>query len=214
MAARILRGTRLIALLEIAFIIILAMKVQFSGAAVCALLLLALHRRPVLRQMFSVRGSWRSRLRLAVAVAAVVWAGVLLVVSLLSAAGLPRPDYSLLADWLESDSTALLLALVWVWTTVAFGEEILARGFLIDRLETLFRGLQGAVWLAVGVAAILFGLAHRDQGPGGMVLTGMIGLLLGWLYVHQQRNLWTNVLVHGLVDTVAVVLLFFGVSFA
>jgi hypothetical protein len=36
---------------------------------------------------------------------------------------------------------------------------------------------------------------------------------LGALYLRQNRRLWTNVLVHAMIDTTAMLLLFFGVDF-
>jgi len=100
-----------------------------------------------------------------------------------------------------------------VWTAVAFGEEVLGRVFLIDRFESIFKGLPGATPLAVILAAVLFGLAHAYQGIGGAIQAGTIGLILGILYLYQKRSIWTNVVVHGTVDTIAMLLLFFGVKF-
>jgi membrane protease YdiL (CAAX protease family) len=63
------------------------------------------------------------------------------------------------------------------------------------------------------LAAVLFGLAHAYQGIGGAIQAGTIGLILGILYLYQKKSIWTNVVVHGTVDTVAMLLLFFGAKF-
>lgn len=205
-------ASRAVALAEVMLVVVVAWRVEFTVAALAGLILLALHRRDMLRTMFSVRGSWRARVRIALAMTAAIWALTLAFVALLPVIGIPLPDYSVLSGWIEGNPTALPLALRWVWTTVPFGEELLARGFLIDRLEAVLRGIPGALLLAVTASAALFGLAHRYQGPGGMLLTGSIGLVLGWLYIRQGRNLWANVIVHALVDTVAIVLVYFGIA--
>jgi membrane protease YdiL (CAAX protease family) len=100
-----------------------------------------------------------------------------------------------------------------VWTTVAFGEEVLGRVFLIDRFEAIFKGIPWNTKLSVLLASILFGLAHAYQGLSGIILTATIGLIVSILYLYQKRSIWTNVVVHGMVDTVAMVLLFLGVKF-
>jgi hypothetical protein len=91
------------------------------------------------------------------------------------------------------------------WTTVGFGEEMLFRGFLFTRLENLFgRGRAGTLgaWLAQGA---LFGLPHIYQGVGGTISTGLIGLVLGGLYLRSGRNLAASIVLHGTIDTVSLV---------
>jgi len=57
--------------------------------------------------------------------------------------------------------------------TAGVCEEFLYRGFAMAALSRA--GL--ATWLVVVVTAILFGLAHAYQGRGGMIGTGLLGLL-------------------------------------
>jgi membrane protease YdiL (CAAX protease family) len=70
-----------------------------------------------------------------------------------------------------------------------------------------------ATALAVLAAAIMFGLAHSYQGPGGAQLAAGVGLILGLVYIQQHRTICVKALVHGMVDTTAMVLLFLGVRF-
>ncbi|MEE2526461.1 CPBP family intramembrane glutamic endopeptidase [Hyphobacterium sp. HN65] len=91
-----------------------------------------------------------------------------------------------------------------VWTSAAFGEEIFFRSYLIRRVEALLPGVKWAAALAVIIAATGFGIAHMYyQGVRGLVVTGVIGLALGTLYLVYKRNLWPLVLAHGAVDTLA-----------
>ena len=205
---------RIIALLEIGLVCTITKLFGTADGTITAILLLVLHRRNVLIQMVKSVISWQSRLRIAVLFTVLIWVLILLLPQLLSFAGLARPDYSSFAEQLQGNLTALISILLKVWTTVAFGEEILGRVFLIDRFEAVFKGNPGGTVLSVISASILFGLAHGYQGPGGIILAGVIGLIVSGLYLYQKRSIWTNVVVHGMVDTIAMVLLFFGVKFS
>ena len=184
-----------------------------ADGALVAILFLVLRRRTVLIQMVKSVISWKSRLRIAVLFTIVIWILILLLPRLLSFAGMPKPDDSSFAEQIQDNTAALVSILLRVWTTVAFGEEVIGRVFLIDRFEAIFKGIPWNTHLSVILASILFGLAHAYQGVSGIILTATIGLIVSILYLYQKRSIWTNVVVHGMVDTVAVVLLFFGVKF-
>ena len=59
---------------------------------------------------------------------------------------------------------------------------------------------------------MLFGCGHYYKGPVGMLDSAMAGLILGAAYLLSRRNLWVAILGHGLIDTVAVVAVYFGWS--
>ena len=203
---------RVIALVEILMVSVIAKELGTTEAAITAVLLLSLHRQEVLMNMCKSVRSWHSKLSIVAVFTAAIWILILLFTPLLSYLGLPYPDYSSFAE-IQGNTNLLVLMLLRVWTAVAFGEEVLGRVFLIDRFESIFKGLPGATPLAVVLAAVLFGLAHAYQGIGGAIQAGTIGLILGILYLYQKRSIWTNVVVHGTVDTIAMLLLFFGVKF-
>ena len=56
----------------------------------------------------------------------------------------------------------------------------------------------------------LFGFSHYQQGPTGIIEEGSDGLILGLIYLAWQRNLAIPIVVHGVCDTIDVVLLFLG----
>jgi len=60
------------------------------------------------------------------------------------------------------------------------------------------------------LVSVLFGYGHYYKGPAGIIESGIAGLILGAAYMLSGRNLWTCVLAHGFIDTVAVIALFFG----
>jgi len=114
--------------------------------------------------------------------------------------GIPR-DLSAF-DFLRGDTGAFLRLLPLVWLSAAIGEEIVFRGFLIGRLELAFGGASRiATSAAVILATTLFAFAHAYQGPTGILITGILGLVFAVLYVATGRNLWTNIVAHGVYDT-------------
>ncbi len=116
----------------------------------------------------------------------------------LSAVETVRGDPLRLAAWLAQ-----------AWTLAAFGEEMVFRGYLIRRVADLVGHSRVGLTLALVISSVFFGWAHRYQGPAGMVATGSIGALLGLVYL-RERNLWTVILCHALVDTTALVAIYSG----
>ena len=121
---------------------------------------------------------------------------------LMEAIGLDAPDAGFVLE-LVTESPALFA--LWVigvaWLAAGFGEEVLYRGWLTDRLERL-PGLSGKLWPVILIQAVLFGLPHAYQGLGGMIVTGLVGVLFGWIRLRQGGNLWAVILAHAAVDTV------------
>lgn len=76
-------------------------------------------------------------------------------------------------------------------TANSIAEEVAMRGYLITRLEELWRSR----WLAVAVSAALFGSYHVYLGTHGTVSVAITGVLYGWFYVWQRR-LWPLVIAH------------------
>ena len=122
-------------------------------------------------------------------------------------AGVPI-DQSALGE--PGDARALWIWLGQAWTLAAFGEEMVFRGYLISRLDDLVGVTPTGRAVALVISSGLFGLAHAYQGLAGVIATGMIGAILGVLYLVSRRNLWVVILCHGIVDTVALTAIYFG----
>ncbi len=73
----------------------------------------------------------------------------------------------------------------------AFSEELIARGYLVTRLERLLRSRAASLV----VSAALFASWHAYQGPDGVLRTFAFGLVLGGLFVGLRR-LWPLVVLH------------------
>ena len=107
-------------------------------------------------------------------------------------------------DYLKGNLPLVLLTLLSVYVTASFGEEVIYRGFLINRLAELFSGGKASWAVAVVISSIVFGLIHYQWGPAGMVQTGFMGLALGISYLLVRRNLWVTILAHGYLDTILI----------
>jgi len=81
--------------------------------------------------------------------------------------------------------------------TAGFCEELLYRGFL---LQYLLPGYGG--WTSVALTALVFGLGHAYQGVGGVLKTGMFGLVMAGVVV-LGGSIWPAVILHGAVDIIS-----------
>lgn len=107
----------------------------------------------------------------------------------------------------------LMILLPWlaaVWTIVAFGEEMVFRGYLMNRIADLV-GRTRAGWVSSLLGgAMFFGLAHAYQGLAGIISTAEIGLFLGILYLVNRRNLWMNIVCHAVIDSISLIALYYS----
>jgi membrane protease YdiL (CAAX protease family) len=88
----------------------------------------------------------------------------------------------------------------WGWAFASLGsagivEELVFRGLLIPAGLSL--GLSAVVALAV--SSLLFGLAHLYQGPAAVVVTGLLGFMLGCALL-LTGSLLPAVAIHVLMD--------------
>lgn len=104
----------------------------------------------------------------------------------------------------------LLLFVVLSWTLAAFGEEMVWRGYLMNRVADL-GGRTRLAWAVSLIAVhVMFGFAHSYQGITGILDEGLMGLLLGLIYLGAGRNLWVPIIAHGISDTTDFLLIFLG----
>ncbi len=104
-------------------------------------------------------------------------------------------------DFLRNNLGAFLLSLASVYVISSFGEEVIYRGFLINRVAELGSGSKAAWWAAVVFSAVVFGSVHYAWGGAGIVQTALAGLALGASYLVVGRNLWVTILAHVYLDT-------------
>jgi hypothetical protein len=103
-----------------------------------------------------------------------------------------------------------LLYLLLIWVLAAFGEELVYRGYLMNRLAGVFHGTRAAWVVSLVVISVVFGCSHVGQGATGVAENIWDGLLLGVLYLACGRNLAAAIIAHGVTDTVDVLLMYLG----
>jgi membrane protease YdiL (CAAX protease family) len=103
-----------------------------------------------------------------------------------------------------------LVAIALIWILAAFGEELVYRGYLMNRVADLGRGTRTAWIVSLFVISALFGFSHYQQGLTGIIEEGSDGLILGLMYLAYRRNLAIPIVAHGVCDTIDIALLFLG----
>ena len=108
-------------------------------------------------------------------------------------------------DYLKDNVGMLLLTLGGVYIVSSFGEEVIYRAFLINRISELGHETKKATIIAVILSSIIFGLVHYEWGPMGIVQTGFMGLAMGICYIKLKKRLWILILAHAYMDTILMV---------
>lgn len=103
-----------------------------------------------------------------------------------------------------------LFFIVLLWVLAGLGEEIVYRGYLMNRVAGLFRNSRTAWVVSLFAVSIVFGCAHLGQGTTGMVENIWDGLLLGALYLACGRNLAAPVIAHAMTDAIDFILIYLG----
>jgi uncharacterized protein len=109
-----------------------------------------------------------------------------------------RGPIQVLAERILPQSMVDLFPYLALAITAGLCEEFLYRGFAMAVLVHV--GLQG--WAVVLVSSFLFGLAHSYQGRGGIVMTLLIGVILGISRI-AYGSLVPAIFWHSAVDVVA-----------
>ena len=130
---------------------------------------------------------------------------------LLPALGLAPPGIPPFLRHLQGNLGEYLYWMIPVtWGSAAFGEEMLFRGFVLDRLDQLLG--RRTIWAAALLQGLLFGAAHAYLGASGAIVAGVLGLVLGVVFVLGGRNLWPCIVIHGLVDSTSMTGVFLGLA--
>ena len=103
-----------------------------------------------------------------------------------------------IAERILPQSTVEMLPYLALAITAGLCEEFLYRGFAMSAL--VHAGLRA--WLVILLSSLLFGLAHGYQGRGGIVMTFVVGLVLGVSRL-TYNSLVPAIFWHSAVDVVA-----------
>lgn len=120
-------------------------------------------------------------------------------------------DYSSF-DQLRGNLPACLIALIVIWATSGFGEEIIFRGYFMRQFVKLFGESKISIVLNIVLFACFFGFMHSQQGITGQLVTGFVGALLALIFYLRKYDLWFLVAVHGFFDTYGIISFYFGLA--
>jgi hypothetical protein len=118
------------------------------------------------------------------------------------------PDLSAF-DRVTGNVKWLMISLAFTWTLFAFGEELIFRGYLLNRIADLVGRSRSSWGVALVLASAVFGLSHFMQGITGVSENFIDGIFLGALYLKCGRKLAVPILAHGVTDTMDFLLIFF-----
>lgn len=108
---------------------------------------------------------------------------------------LPAPDLSRY-DYVRGNLQAAITLGLILPLTAAIPEEIVYRGFLIERFHSMFGDLKWSGAFAVLAQAFIFGLVHFQWGVGGIIMTMIMGAVWGFAFLLCGRNLWIVIIAH------------------
>lgn len=205
--------------LTVLVLLVLGLTVGIPAAGVIGAFVIAVAVSVIARKQGSFRdmgfrrpSSWTKLLATTLLYGVVIQAAFTLIIE----PGLSRltgdpVDFSAF-DGVRGDFVNFLLLMGLGWIVGGFLEELTFRGFIVGRVRWLLGSGVAATWIAVLVAAVPFGVAHLYQGVSGMIATGMIGFVLGAVYVYHRFNLWYSVFTHGFINTVGIVAIYIEVD--
>lgn len=126
--------------------------------------------------------------------------------------GIPESSDMSNYTFLQNNLGMLILTLIGTYIVASFGEEVIYRGFIINRLTEL--GLDSKIGrvIVIFISALIFGLAHYQWGPMGIVQTGFMGSVLGFFYLKLKKRIWILVLAHAYMDTILLVQMYLATN--
>jgi len=113
-------------------------------------------------------------------------------------------------DGIKGNFISYLIFILFMWIVAGFGEEFLFRGYIVKRLAIIFGDTNKSWIISVTITAIIFGLAHIYQGTSGVIITGIIGFIMGMIFFRHRQNLSIAMFTHGFYDMIGITLLYFG----
>jgi hypothetical protein len=136
--------------------------------------------------------SWMATIALGIAIGVAL--RLLMKFAVLPLLGAPPVNQAF--EYLAGNTAALPLAILVMGFVAAFGEEVVMRGFLFERLIRLLGRSKASMFFIVLVTSLVFGIGHYPlQGLAGAQNATLMGLVFGTLYVLTGR-VWLPVAVH------------------
>ena len=122
------------------------------------------------------------------------------------------PDISDVKKIVAGNFGGYIIFLILAWSLAAFLEEIVGRGYLLNRLVDLMGPSTIPIFFAVLISSIAFGIMHSDQGIAGGVLAFIFAATMCLLYFKTNRSLIAPIMAHGMFDTLALTLIYLEID--
>src|SRR5262249_35868963 len=110
------------------------------------------------------------------------------------------PDTNAAYHYLVGNTAALPGIVATVVISAGIVEEVFYRGYIFERMRTLFGPRSGSAIAAILISTVLFAAAHyRDQGLTGVEQAVVTGVVFGGLYA-WRKELWIVMITHAAFD--------------
>ena len=126
------------------------------------------------------------------------------IISKFSSSGLPE-IFSM-----KGNVTKLVIGLLLSWTTAAFFEELLFRGYLVNRLADYLGETKLTKIIIALLSGIAFGFVHAYQGLHGAIFAGVFGVFQAIIYFIDDKKVTIPIIAHGTFDTIGFTSMFIG----
>lgn len=113
---------------------------------------------------------------------------------------------------MRGNPTSLAFYLLIGWGIGGFLEEMTYRGFLITHIRRILGCRTAGTAVGLIVTSAAFGGAHQYQDWSGVLSTGLVGMILGFIFIQNRYNLWLPIFTHGFVNTVGMLLIYFNLD--
>ncbi|MBW6473519.1 MAG: CPBP family intramembrane metalloprotease [Anaerolineaceae bacterium] len=120
-----------------------------------------------------------------------------------------KHDHSII-DAVKGNWKVFLQWMLMVWILVAVIEEGIYRGYLMTEMKNLLGLGFFALIINLLYSSVVFGLSHGYQGSSGILSTGIVGVILGMIFILSDFNLWLAIFTHGFIDTIGIGLIAIG----
>ena len=94
------------------------------------------------------------------------------------------------------------------WLLGAFPEEMILRGYMINRFVDLLGDNRKGITIGVLVGSVLFAIGHMNLGIGIVIENFIFALVFAGLYLAARRNLWLPIIAHGVYNSMGFVLIY------
>jgi len=115
-------------------------------------------------------------------------------------------------DSMQGSIPNLVAWIIIGWIFGGLLEEMVYRGYLLNRLTDVFGNHRIGLIIAATASSALFAIGHINLGIPSVLENFVFALVFAGLYVTAKRNLWLPIIAHGVCNTLGFILIYIGMS--